>query len=152
MQPILTKTQWETQRLDPKAIAQFTSSMRKLSDRRQIAQGCGIPVDQLTFEWANGPDPGRHFFAHGAPKIPYDVDRWKATVRSYCQWYDILQIEQIVHLWCDIVDGFLRCESFETDSPLEFRVWVFGCLSKFVLEKRRKEEKMKKYNPEDPHL
>lgn len=145
MQTILTKTKWEAPQLDPRAVAGFTSSMRKLSDKRQIALQCNIPVEQLIHDWAGTPDPKRHLFYRNqaaggktSPKASYSVDRWGTLVRCYCQWHEIYDLDQLVEFWCDLVDGFLRCEGFETSAPPEFKAWAYGCLAKFVLEKRKK--------------
>jgi hypothetical protein len=154
MQPILTNTKWDAPKLDPRAVAEFTSSMRKLSDKRQIARQCNIPVEQLTFEWSGPPDPRKHLFVHGPagtkPKASYTVDRWGVLVRCYCQWHELDRLGQLVDFWCDLVDGFLRCESFEPNAPPEFKAWVYGCLAKFVLERRKKPDVG--YDPEHPQL
>jgi hypothetical protein len=155
--PILSKTKWKSECPDPEAIAQFTSSMRKLSDREHIAQCCGISLDRLSHEWSGPPVPSRDLFLCGpasvggklTPKAPYEISRWKTLVRCYCKWHAIEHIAQIVDMWCGLVDAFLACESFQRDASAQFQAWVFGCLAKFVLEQRRKKASLE-YDPENP--
>lgn len=161
MQRILTPTKWESEPLDAETVSSFVASMRRYSDKKQVGAMCGIPSEQLAMDWAGGLDPLRHLFFRDAaskallPRYGYDVDSWKRIVRGYCQWHDVSHIDQLVQLWCDIIDGFLCCESYESRAPPEFRAWAYSCMCKFVLEKRKRDREAKslvEYDPEQPYI
>ncbi|MDR3539347.1 MAG: hypothetical protein P4L69_00025 [Desulfosporosinus sp.] len=142
--------EWASIPTDPVAITNLRAAVNKLLARKAIAERNSYSLETLQDEWGETVNVRKALFYKTTTGLLYPKHKpiiaiWKALVTDYCTWHEITKLEQIVALWEDIVDAFISCPDFDRAVDPEFRAWIYGCMCKFVLQKKKEE-----YSPEHP--
>lgn len=139
-------------KMDEATISALSKTVDRLLVRKRICDARNCALELMYSRWGDVPDiksaftyvdSKGHRIMHYAP----NTFTWKNIVTDYCKWHDISSLDQLVDFWCCLVDTFLLCEEFFEPDNTEFRDWSYGCMCKFVLEKRRNE-----YDPGKPYI
>lgn len=120
----------------------LTNASRKVVIRKTICDKLHLPLETMQAEWGDRVDVKKQLFytdANGKmfPKNPLNVTAWKGIIHDYCLWHGITSLSQIVNMWCDIVNSCLTCPNFDTETDPNFRAWMYGCMTKCILEYRK---------------
>lgn len=149
MQP-QSRVAWASQEVPTEpAISALVSSIRKLSDRKKVAEQYGCPYEQLMTGWGDTINVRRHLFyvtedGKQYPKYPPTIEQWKCVIKYYAMWHDRTKLSDLVNMWLDIADGVLGC--VQGSITTDFALWVFSNQCKFSLLLRRETEP---YDPEN---
>lgn len=154
MQSIKSTVRWSpplSENTEP--CPELSNAVKRLKIRKLLCQRLGSSLESMYIEWGDKPDIKKNLFTINSsnqtyPKYDVDIQKWKEVIRDYCEWHEISGLDDIVNLWCAIVDVFISCPDFDTQVNAPFRAWVYGCMCKFILEQRKHKQKLKIVNHE----
>lgn len=93
------------------------------------------------------------FYPNGTPRLAFVVDMWKPAIDLYTIKYKISPA-MALEFWMDIVELVMTFKPSYQTYPYppsdEFKAWAYGCMCRFVLEKRDRRRYLK-YEPEKFH-
>lgn len=132
--------------------AGIDAAVRKLESRKALALRIGTTFGWLCEHWGDEMHVRKHLFSttqDGSlkPVIPPVMDKWKQLIKDYGEWHGIRALPDVIKFWSELIDAFLMCRDFESQTDPAFKAWAYGCLCRFVLE-QRKQDAAPKYDPE----
>jgi len=155
--------QWSPPLSEPfQPSAELAKAVRRVTMRKEISRRMGSTLDCKYNEWGDKPDVRRNLFltdpsGHTLPRHKLDILEWKGIIHNYCEWHEISNLDDIVDLWCSLVDVFISYPDFESPTNTYFRAWLYGCMCKFILEQRKQRQTKQtplhsgEYDPDHPH-
>jgi hypothetical protein len=141
-----SKVEWSRQipvsDKDTSTTQSLENAARKSSIRKSICDKLHLSLDEMQQQWGDYMYVRKQLFYTDAsgilyPKNPVNVSAWKGIIRDYCMWHGITSLTAIMNMWCDIVDAFLSCPEFDNQVDPVFRAWIYGCMTKCVLQHRK---------------